>query len=165
MTALTEAAFLALAMQCAPDLGASELRLLSKQAYQESRYNADAISPPNRNGSRDYGLLQINERNFALYGVNARTVMDPCTNIRIGATHYIYGLAIYNAGAGNVKGGRANGYVDKVLDPGTRTVAPIPTPVTAIPCPEEDSIGWRIRAIPLDCREPSETDWHITRRR
>nr|XP_003216710.1 PREDICTED: lysozyme C, milk isozyme [Anolis carolinensis] len=31
-------------------------------AYYESRFNSRAVGPPNRNGSRDYGIFQINSR-------------------------------------------------------------------------------------------------------
>ncbi|XP_070791152.1 lysozyme C, milk isozyme-like [Pituophis catenifer annectens] len=31
-------------------------------AYHESRYNTQAVGPPNTDGSRDYGIFQINSR-------------------------------------------------------------------------------------------------------
>ncbi|XP_061477680.1 lysozyme C, milk isozyme-like [Rhineura floridana] len=31
-------------------------------AYHESRYDSGAVGPPNTDGSRDYGILQINSR-------------------------------------------------------------------------------------------------------
>lgn len=38
-------------------------------AEAESAFNARAISPPNKNGTRDYGLFQINESTARSYGI------------------------------------------------------------------------------------------------
>lgn len=47
-------------------------------AEAESSGNVDAHSP-----SDDWGVWQINGSNFARFGVNSRTVLDPLTNARI----------------------------------------------------------------------------------
>jgi soluble lytic murein transglycosylase-like protein len=61
--------------------------LLYAIAKTESGMNPAAIGH-NKNGSRDIGLMQINshwlpvlERN----GIDERALMDPCTNIHVGA--------------------------------------------------------------------------------
>lgn len=50
--------------------------LLHAIALQESRENPTLVSPPNTNGTRDYGLMQINESNLARFGLTPVTVLD-----------------------------------------------------------------------------------------
>ncbi len=55
--------------------------LLRAIAEQESRFNPRAISPPNANGSVDYGLMQINSAwlpTLAGYGVTQAHLFQPC---------------------------------------------------------------------------------------
>ena len=59
--------------------------LLHAIAWQESNINAAAISPANRNLSRDYGMMQINERNFALLGLSQLTALNAERNVRAAA--------------------------------------------------------------------------------
>ncbi len=59
--------------------------LLSAIGCVESRFNATVVSPPNKDGSRDYGLMQINESNLSYLGLTPRSVLDVCTNVRAGA--------------------------------------------------------------------------------
>lgn len=42
----------------------------------------------NRDGSTDYGIMQINSRNLAFLGLDKRTVLASCTNIMGGARLY-----------------------------------------------------------------------------
>ena len=49
--------------------------------------NENAISKPNKNGSRDYGLFQLNDSVYDMEKINWR---DPATNIRLGCEHIKY---------------------------------------------------------------------------
>lgn len=60
--------------------------LLHALGWRETNLNPALISPPNTNGTRDYGLMQINSANFAKLGVTASSVMDPETNVRCAIT-------------------------------------------------------------------------------
>lgn len=90
---------------------------------QESGFNPFAISPRNKNGSRDHGLFQLNDKYHKL-----KNPYDALTNIRYGigvlkqcldqaGGDVRKALSYYNAGV-NAKGeGRrqGNAYADKVL--------------------------------------------------
>ncbi len=61
--------------------------VLKAVAYVESRQNPHAIRT-NKNGSTDYGLMQINTRwlpYLKRYGINTKLVRVPCLNIMVGA--------------------------------------------------------------------------------
>lgn len=90
---------------------------------QESGFNPKAVSPKNSNGSRDHGLMQLNDKYHKL-----KNPYDPMTNLRYGIKHFkglLTGakgdvrkaLSNYNAGAGATGKGRQQGnkYADKVL--------------------------------------------------
>lgn len=83
--------------------------LLHAIAWQESNINPAAISPPNQNRSRDWGMMQINERNFTLLGLSQLTALDAEQSVRAaarliqriesgGVTDAADILSIYNAG-------------------------------------------------------------------
>lgn len=58
-------------------------------AWQESHGNANAIHR-NRNGSTDYGMMQINSIHLPVlsrYGVSATDLMNPCLSVFIAAWH------------------------------------------------------------------------------
>jgi soluble lytic murein transglycosylase-like protein len=55
--------------------------LLRAFGRKESKFRAQAISPKNDNGTRDYGIMQINSTNFAKLGVTESNVLDPAVNI------------------------------------------------------------------------------------
>lgn len=89
--------------------------LLRAIARRESGFKADAVSPLNTNGSRDYGIMQISSTNFAALNLTADTAKIPSTNIDAGARllasmrkelgeHYTYrGLvSAYNVGTPRV---------------------------------------------------------------
>jgi type IV secretion system protein VirB1 len=52
----------------------------------------------NADGSRDYGLMQINERNFGWLGLTEQTALDPCASIAAGAA-VLTALSRYNSGS------------------------------------------------------------------
>jgi type IV secretion system protein VirB1 len=43
------------------------------------------ITRLNKNGTTDYGLMQVNSVNLPTFQVTPAEVMDPCTNLRIGS--------------------------------------------------------------------------------
>ncbi len=89
---------------------------------------ATAESLTHRGADFDAGLMQINSANFARYGLNARSVFDPCTNLRVGAAiltdNYSrarddghprpWQAAVSEYNTGSRSRGLANGYVGKV---------------------------------------------------
>lgn len=67
-------------------------------AQQESSLNPRAINR-NSNGSYDFGLTQINSlwlQHLSQYGITAEHLMDPCTNLHVGA--YILALSVRRHG-------------------------------------------------------------------
>ena len=56
--------------------------LLRAIARRESSFVASAVSPPNANGTRDYGLMQINEATARALGRDAAKLLDPEYNVR-----------------------------------------------------------------------------------
>ncbi|MGR5178827.1 lytic transglycosylase domain-containing protein [Vibrio mediterranei] len=63
--------------------------LLKAIAYTESRLDPNAINTSNKNGTIDYGLMQINSSWFsqlADFGVLENSVInEPCINVHVGA--------------------------------------------------------------------------------
>lgn len=94
-------------------------------ATHESSLNPNAVGPVNKNGTRDYGLFQINDSNLSEYGITQP--LDPTQNIDAGTTLLkqlvdVYGgdktkaLIAYNAGPGNeAKGFQDTAYVNAVM--------------------------------------------------
>ena len=67
-------------------------------AQQESSLNPSAVNN-NLNGSIDFGLTQINSQwlpHLKQFGINAHNLMDPCTNLHVGA--YILALSVRQHG-------------------------------------------------------------------
>ncbi len=61
--------------------------LLMAIAKVESNWNPQALNV-NDNGSTDHGLMQINSQHFkklAAFNITEETIMEPCTNVHIGA--------------------------------------------------------------------------------
>ena len=125
MSGLTLAVALALAQTCAPSVAPETLLSL---AWTESGLNTDAPHV-NRNGTRDFGIAQINESNLVRLGLTRETALDPCRSLAAAAQVLIENyhpanntpvaqqaalrvtLAAYNAGP---RGGPNLGYVRKV---------------------------------------------------
>jgi len=106
---LTEAAVISLAIACAPGLDPTMIVGISKH---ESGLDPMRISPPNPNGSRDYGLMQINDRNFRWLGLTEQTALDPCQSIAA-AARLLTSFSRYSTGSPT--SGLRNGYVEAVL--------------------------------------------------
>lgn len=83
---LTHAALLALAVQCISPPSVPMVVGLIEGVENANRVTT--LVNKNPNGTRDYGLGQINDSNFPTLTrllrkpINARTILDPCTNLR-----------------------------------------------------------------------------------
>jgi soluble lytic murein transglycosylase-like protein len=97
--------------------------LLYATAFVESQYQPDAISRPNRNGTRDIGLMQINSTwlpTLRTYGIPSAALVNACASTYIGAwimaknfRRYGYSwqaIAAYNVGSLDTPERRAKGY-------------------------------------------------------
>ena len=86
--------------------------LLYAVAYTESTHNPGIISRPNRNGTYDIGLMQINSiwlPELRKYGITQQTLMNACASTYVGAwimskniKRYGYtwkAIAAYNVGS------------------------------------------------------------------
>ena len=119
---------------------------LATIAAVESGGRVDAVSPPNQNGTKDYGLLQLNSAHIGKPGF-PRTVaeaLQPCPNIaagvRILAEADRLASCTYNAGARRCLNGFHNGYPEKIQAAAVRLArlnrasapirGPIPKPET-----------------------------------
>lgn len=133
---LTAVTLLAADPVCGADL-IHDPYTLAGYAYTESGYLdhgvkmvANKVSAVNTNGSRDYGVAQINENNFGWLGLTYQTAMDPCHSLHA-AAQYLVSMSRYNTGDPNR--GFQNGYVSRAIAAmdavkGKATAAiPIPT--------------------------------------
>jgi type IV secretion system protein VirB1 len=127
MTALTEAAVMTLALACAPDL---DPMMITGIARQESGLDPARVSAPNVNGSRDIGLMQINERNFGWLHLTMQTALDPCQSIRA-AAQLLLSYSRYNTGSPTA--GFGNGYVPSVVAAVAQTKAGAAAPIQQQP--------------------------------
>ena len=59
--------------------------LLQAIAWKESGFNPRAVSPANANGTRDYGLMQINSANLAHFGLTPETALNPEASVKAAA--------------------------------------------------------------------------------
>lgn len=90
--------------------------LLRAIARRESNFNPKAVSPANRNGTRDYGLMQLNEVTLKALGKSTADALSPSVAIDTAAVllgqlrrelgdrlspHTL--VAAYNAGAPAIK--------------------------------------------------------------
>ena len=63
-------------------------------AQQESSFNPSAINV-NKNGSADYGIMQINSYwlpKLSTFGIQKEHLFDACTNIHVGAWIFAQGI-------------------------------------------------------------------------
>jgi hypothetical protein len=105
-------------------------------ATVESGQSWDAVSPPNRNGTRDYGFMQINQIHFARFQVNQETVLERCTNLRAGMTILVEADArsacIYNTGRPNC----TNGYDVRIMRAAANLMNGTPASAPELPTPQ-----------------------------
>jgi len=86
--------------------------LLRALARKESSFRPTAVSPPNTNGSVDWGLMQVNERTARALGFEVSKLLDPRYNVHVAAAVLLQlrrelgtsyspqtWIAAYNAGA------------------------------------------------------------------
>jgi len=127
---LTIAAALAIAVQCAPGV---DPMMLVGIAKHESGLDPTRVNH-NKNGTTDYGLLQINSANFGWLGLTPESAMDPCKSMRAGA-EVLRSISAYNTGS--TTRGFGNGYVGAVTDAvrAVRASAGAATPETSVPLP------------------------------
>lgn len=109
-------------------IGVNSGARLTRQPENLADAVATAEGLTRRGASFDAGLMQINSANFAKYGLDARSVFDPCTNLRVGAAiladNYSRAredghprplqAAVSEYNTGSRSRGLANGYVGKV---------------------------------------------------
>jgi soluble lytic murein transglycosylase-like protein len=99
------------------------MNLLHAVAQVESSFQHKAIST-NRDGSINYGLMQIHESNLVWLGHTKETIMEPCPNVLAGARVLAdmikrYGMTwravgSYNAGTSRAFDGSRKEYAAKV---------------------------------------------------
>jgi hypothetical protein len=96
---LTAATVLALATQCQHSFPPAMILAIAEQEslVAPGMFDAAAIGARNRDGSRDYGLMQINSGHLTRLGLSQAAVMDPCINIA--ATEVVLReFSAYNSG-------------------------------------------------------------------
>jgi soluble lytic murein transglycosylase-like protein len=84
VTDLTVQLALTLALSCSHG---ADPRLINAIALHESGGRPEAVSPPNRNGTIDIGLMQINSANLARFGLTPQTALDPCRSADAAVRH------------------------------------------------------------------------------
>lgn len=107
-------------------------------AGAESGWNPAAVSPPNRDGSRDFGLMQLNAQHIGKPGFprTPAEALQPCPNlaagVRILAEADRAALCIYNSGRADCRrASGSNGYPERVRAVAARS-APAPAPAAAL---------------------------------
>ena len=135
MTVLTEAAVLALALTCAPGVDPA---MITGIAQAESHLDPSALHS-NADGSRDVGLMQINERNFEWLGLTPQTALDPCQSIRA-AAQLLRSYSRYDTGS--PAAGFGNGYVRRVMTAVVQTKE-----ATAAPLQRQPTLGGQITSF------------------
>lgn len=125
MTTFTEASLLAFiaAHGCVPPTLAP---VMVAVASWESGLDSTKVHV-NPNGTKDWGISQVNDVNFGWTGLTPQTAMDACLNLAAGAKIL---LAKYNGNppdAGKIT--YSNGVLRKIADSGH----PVPTTTTEVP--------------------------------
>jgi hypothetical protein len=97
---LTAAAVLGLAARCQQTYAPETILAYAQgeSLVAGGLLDAAQISRPNRDGSRDFGLMQINDRNFVWLGLTSATAMDPCRSIAAAET-VLRTASGYNSGS------------------------------------------------------------------
>lgn len=151
---MTPEAFALLVASCLPSLPpgitADRLRTI---ATVESGLRADAVSPPNRNGTRDFGLMQINSIHIGKPGfpVTVEEALQPCPNLRAGvrilAAADRAASCRYNTGRLSCQ----NGYPERIQAAAVRlarspAATPAPAPAAADLTKQPESESWDVFA-------------------
>lgn len=131
---------------CAPNVAPDTLRRIASvessfnpyaigvvggRLARQPRTQAEAVATANMLATNgwDYsvGVIQVNQKHFAQFGLNAAAAFDPCTNLRVGSVIYQdclkrAGGSAHAAGdalscyySGNFSTGYRQGYVARVL--------------------------------------------------
>ena len=97
---LTAAAVLGLASQCQHSFPPDMILAIAEGESQvaSGMFNPAAVRV-NHNGSRDFGLMQINSGNLGWLGLTETAVMNPCISIAA-AEAILRTLSAYNSGSG-----------------------------------------------------------------
>lgn len=72
--------------QVGKTVGVDPNKLHALSLEENWQQDPNAIGPLNTNGTRDYGLMQINERNWGWLGLSSTTWRDPLKNVTAAAT-------------------------------------------------------------------------------
>lgn len=78
--------------------GVSEKLLRTIQVTENRPGRADAVSPPNADGSKDIGLMQINSSwlpKLAKFGIGEEELKDGCISVNVGAWILASNIARY----------------------------------------------------------------------
>ena len=118
------------------------------RSLSEALATADMLETQGYNYS--VGVLQVNKKNFATYGLTTRTAFDPCANLRAGSLIFldcferagastdVLGDALSCYYSGNFTTGHRHGYVAKVKAAGAGKfggLQGVPIPVISNPKP------------------------------
>jgi type IV secretion system protein VirB1 len=97
---LTAAAVLGLAATCQHSFPPEMILAIARNESMVApdQFDPHAVSKPNRDGSRDLGLLQINTKNLGWLGLTEAAVMDPCINVGA-AEAVLRQFSQYNSGS------------------------------------------------------------------
>src|SRR5436309_1517542 len=87
----------------AQGIPAGDATKLTAISGAESGFGANVISPPNTNGTRDYGVFQVNSRAWPQLNPESLPAADLNTNAAAAATVYrqqgLGAWSVYNSGA------------------------------------------------------------------
>ena len=64
------------------DVSPTQAAVMTCLAYEESKFNTQAVNHSNRNGTKDYGLFQINSIWLSECGSTRQELLDLHTNIK-----------------------------------------------------------------------------------
>jgi len=133
--ALTIALVLKLAADpmCGGDLIKDPYTLAGYAQHENPKLIPNIVGPVNPNGTRDYGLAQINERNFGWLGLTYKTALEPCASLHA-AAQYLVAMSVYNTG--DRERGFRNGYVRAGIEAMDRVKGVSPSPRTETPAPQ-----------------------------
>ena len=169
MTVLSYAAAILIATLCQP-VPPDKLvpaKLLVDEAVTESALTVEAIGKPNDDKTRDYGITQVNQKNFGFFRTNAAALIDEtpivvsghtipsgaCEGFRVQADYWRY-LGGYNAGPGLSTSPAALDYAAKVLKVSYQHPDPKPASVESTPTPQCAAPYWDLWAREA-CKHPN----------